>query len=178
MKTSKNSTAINSGDCSSQRVLVMSMQSEVISSAELPETISLMRLLLQMKQPSGSRLTAQVSMSIFRESTKTVLATQSSGTRPSGTSRMKEEESYVQTTLPLTYPTSARKRKNYESNLSATHSPKLSSLPDRKQPKSPSQSQAKAKKSISTNLDSLTMPSKGHSITSTAISQSKKSSKS
>jgi hypothetical protein len=178
MKTSKNSTAINSGDCSSQRVLVMSMQSEAISSAELPEIISLTRSLLQTKQPSGLRLTAQVSMSIFRESTKTASHTQSSGMQPSGTSRMKEEESYVQTTLPLTYPTSARKQKNYESNLSAMHSPKLSSLPDRKQLKSLSQSQAKAKKSISTNLDSSTMPLKGHSTTSTAISQSKKSSKS
>ena len=178
MKTSKNSTAINSGDCSSQRVLVMSMQSEGISSAELPEIISLTRSLLQTKQPSGSRLTAQVSISIFRESTKTASHTASSGMRPSGTLATSDEGSYAQTTLHLTYPTSARKRKNYESNLSATHSPKLSSLPDRKQPKSPSQSQAKAKKSISTNLDSSTMPSKGHSITSTAISQSKKSSKS
>ena len=111
MKTSKKSPRKNSGDCSSHRALVMSMQSEAISSAELAGIILPMRLLLQMKQPTGLRLTAQVSISIFRESTKTDSLTLSSGTPPIGTSATNAEESYEQTTLPLTYPTSARKQK-------------------------------------------------------------------
>ena len=112
MKTKKKSQPKNSGACSSQRVLVMSMQSEGISSAELQGIILPMRLLLQMKQPSGLKLTAQVSISIFRESTKTDSITQSFGTAQSGIFLTSAEESYVQTTLPLTYPTSGRKRKN------------------------------------------------------------------
>ena len=111
MKTSKKSLHKNSGDCSSHRALVMSMQSEGISSAELAGIILPMRLLLQMKQPTGLRLTAQVSISIFRESTKTDSLTLSSGMPPIGIFQMKEEESFVQTTLPLTYPTSGRKQK-------------------------------------------------------------------
>ena len=112
MKTKKKSQPKNSGACSSQRVLVMSMQSVHTSSAELAGIILPMRLLLQMKQPSGLKLTAQVSISIFRESTKTDSTTQSYGTAQSGTSLTNAEESYVQTTLPLMFPTSARKRKS------------------------------------------------------------------
>ena len=111
MKTHKKSRRKNSGDYSSHRVLVMSMQSEAISSAELAGIILPMRLLLQMKQPTGSRLTAQVSISIFRESEKMDSITQSFGTAQTGIFLTSAEESYVQTTLPLTYPTSGRKRK-------------------------------------------------------------------
>ena len=110
--TKKKSQPKNSGACSSQRVLVMSMQSVHTSSAELQGIILPMRLLLQMKQPSGSKLTAQVSISIFRESTKTDLTIPLSGTAQNGTSRTNDEESFVQTTLPLTFHTSARKQKN------------------------------------------------------------------
>ena len=113
MKTKKNKLSAheNSGACSSHRALVMSMTSEAISSAELAGIILPMRLLLQMKQPTGSRLTAQVSISIFRESEKTEWTTPSYGMQQIGPCRMKDEESYVQTTLPLTYPTSGRKQK-------------------------------------------------------------------
>lgn len=111
MKTSKKSPRKNSGDYSSHRALVMSMQSEAISSAELAGIILPMRLLLQMKQPTGLRLTAQVSISIFRESEKMDSITQSFGTAQTGTYPTNAEESCVQTTLPLTYPTSGRKRK-------------------------------------------------------------------
>lgn len=143
----KRSTAINSGDCSFHPALVMSMQSAVTSSEELQGIILPMRLLLQMKQQTGSRLTAQVSISIYRESTKTDSAIASCGTQPSGISATSGEKHYVQTTLPLTYPTSARKQKPCASNSSATHSPKPSSSRNRKPSKSPSLSQAKAKKS-------------------------------
>lgn len=113
MKTkSQASRAKPSGAYSSQPVPVMSIQSEVTSSDELQGIILPMRLLLQMKQRSGSRLTARVSISIFRESTKMDYPTASSGTRPSGTFRMKEEEHFVQTTLPLTYHSSIKKRRN------------------------------------------------------------------
>lgn len=113
MKTKKNKSSAheNSGDYSSHRVLVMSMQSEAISSAELAGIILPMRLLLQMKQPTGLRLTAQVSISIFRESEKMDSITQSFGTAQIGTSPTNAEESFVQTTLPLTYPTSGRKQR-------------------------------------------------------------------
>ena len=146
-KNQKNLAAINSGDCSSQRVLVMSMQSVHTSSAELAGIILPMRLLLQMKQPSGSKLTAQVSISIFRESKKMDTTTLSFGMQQSGHSATKEGDFYVQTTLPLTYPISARKQKPCASNSSATHSPRPSSSRNRKPSKSPSPSQAKAKKS-------------------------------
>ena len=113
MKThKKKSQPKNSGAYCSPRVLVMSMQSEGISSAELQGIILPMRLLLQMKQRNGSKLTAQVSISIFRESTKTDLTIPLSGIAQSGTLATNAEESYVQTTLPLTYHTSARKRKS------------------------------------------------------------------
>lgn len=112
MKTEKKSQPKNSGAYCSQRALVMSMQSEGISSDELQGIILPMRLLLQMKQRNGSKLTAQVSISIFRESTKTDWITPSSGTAQSGTSPTNAEEFYVQTILPLMYPTSGRKRKN------------------------------------------------------------------
>ena len=151
MKTKKmknKSTPINSGACSSPPVPVMSIQSAVTSSEELQGIILPMRLLLQMKQPSGLKLTAQVSISIFRESTKTDYHTASCGMRQNGTYPTNAERRYVQTTLPLMYPISSRKQKPCASNSSATHSPKLSSSPGKKQPKLPSQSQAKAKKSI------------------------------
>ena len=135
----KNLAAISSGDCSSQRVLVMSMQSEGISSAELQGIILPMRLLLQMKQPSGSKLTAQVSISIFRESKKTDITTLSFGMQQSGPCQMKEEDFYVQTTLPLTYHTSARKQKPCALNSSATLSPAPSSSRGRRQTKLPLQ---------------------------------------
>lgn len=173
-KNQKNSTVINSGDCSSQRVLVMSMQSEGISSAELQGIILPMRLLLQMKQPSGSKLTAQVSISIFRESKKTDTTTLSFGMQPSGPCQMNAEDFYVQTTLPLTYHTSARKQKPCASNSSAIPSPAQSSSPDRRQQKLPLQSQAKAKKSTCINQSSSTKPSKVRSATSTATFPSKK----
>ena len=111
-KKKKSSAHENSGAYCSQRVLVMSMQSEGISSEELQGIILPMRLLLQMKQRNGSKLTAQVSISIFRESMKMDWITPSSGTAQSGISQTNDEEFYAQTTLPLTYPTSARKRKN------------------------------------------------------------------
>lgn len=114
MKTTnkkKSSARENSGACSSRRALVMSMTSEAISSAELAGIILPMRLLLQMKQPTGSRLTAQVSISIFRESEKTEWTTPSYGMPQIGVYPTSAEESCVQTTLPLTYPTSGRKRK-------------------------------------------------------------------
>ena len=111
MKTKKKSLRKNSGDYSSHRVLVMSMQSDHTSSAELAGIILPMRLLLQMKQPTGLRLTAQVSISIFRESEKMDSITQSFGTAQTGTLATSAEESYAQTILPLTYPTSGRKRK-------------------------------------------------------------------
>lgn len=177
MKTTMNknkSTVINSGDCCSQRVLVMSMQSEGISSAELQGIILPMRLLLQMKQPSGSKLTAQVSISIFRESKKTDITTLSCGMQPSGHLATNAEDFYVQTTLPLTYHTSARKQKTCASNSSATLSPAPSSSRDRRQQKLPLQSQAAVKKSISTKAGNSTKPSKAHSATSTATFPSKK----
>lgn len=149
--TKKKSQPKNSGAYCSQRVLVMSMQSEGISSDELQGIILPMRLLLQMKQHNGSKLTAQVNISIFRESTKMDSITQSYGTAQSGTSPTNAVESCVQTTLPLTYPTSARKRKNYESNLSAMHSARLSYSTDRRQQKSPLRSPHKARRFISTN---------------------------
>jgi len=173
-KNQKNLAAINSGDCSSQRVLVMSMQSEGISSAELQGIILPMRLLLQMKQPSGSKLTAQVSISIFRESKKTDTTTLSFGMQPNGPCQMKEGDFYVQTTLPLTYPTSARKQKPCASNSSAIPFQKPSSSRDRRQQKLPLQSQAKAKKFTCINQSSSTKPSKAHSATSTATFPSKK----
>lgn len=147
-KMKNKSTPINSGDCCSHPVPVMSIQSAVTSSDELQGIILPMRLLLQMKQRTGSRLVAQVSISIFRESTKTDYHTASCGMQPSGTYPTNAERRYVQATLPLMYPISSRKQKPCASNSSATHSPKLSSSPGRKQPKLPSQSQAKAKKSI------------------------------
>lgn len=110
-KNHKNSQAKNSGAFSSQRVLVMSIVNEVTSSDELQGIILPMRLLLAMKQRHGSKLTAEVSISIFRESTKTDSLTRSSGTAPNGVSLMKEGESYVQGTLPLMFHTSARKRR-------------------------------------------------------------------
>lgn len=173
-KNQKNLAAINSGDCSSQRVLVMSMQSEGISSAELQGIILPMRLLLQMKQPSGSKLTAQVSISIFRESKKTDITTLSCGMQPSGHSATNDVDFYVQTTLPLTYHTSARKQKPCASNSSATpfHAP--SSSRDRKQQKLPLQSQVKVKKFTLTKADNLTKLSKVHSAISTATFPSKK----
>ena len=174
MKNQKNSTVINSGDCSSQRVLVMSMQSEGISSAELQGIILPMRLLLQMKQPSGSKLTAQVSISIFRESKKMDTTTLSCGMQPNGPCQMNAEDFYVQTTLPLTYPTSGRKQKPCASNSSATLFPAQSSSRDRKQQKLPLQSQVKVKKSTCINQSSSTKPSKAHSTTSTATFPSKK----
>ena len=174
MKNQKNSTAINSGDCSSQRVLVMSMQSEGISSAELQGIILPMRLLLQMKQPSGSKLTAQVSISIFRESKKMDTTTLSCGMQQSGPSATNAEDFYVQTTLPLMFPTSARKQRPCASNSSEIPSQKLSSSRDRKQQKLPLQSQAKVKKFTLTKADNLTKPSKEHSTTSTATFPSKK----
>ena len=173
-KNQKNLAAINSGDCSSQRVLVMSMQSEGISSAELQGIILPMRLLLQMKQPSGSKLTAQVSISIFRESKKTDTTTLSFGMQQSGPYLTNAEDFYVQTTLPLTYPTSARKQKPCASNSSATLFPAQSSSRDRRQQKLPLQSQAKVKKSTCINQSNLTKPSKAHSATSTATFPSKK----
>lgn len=118
MKTTKKKTksqANPSGDCSFQPALVMSIQSEATSSAELQEIILPMRLLLQMKQRTGLKLTAQVNISIYRESTKMVLATQSSGTLQNGIFQMKDEEHFVQTTLPLTYPSSTKKRKSFGS---------------------------------------------------------------
>lgn len=111
MKTSKKSRRKNSGDYSSHRALVMSMQSEAISSAELAGIILPMRLLLQMKQPTGSRLTAQVSISIFRESEKTDSITPLSGTAQIGISATNDDACCVQTILPLTYPTSGKKQK-------------------------------------------------------------------
>ena len=173
-KNQKNLAAINSGDCCSQRVLVMSMQSEGISSAELQGIILPMRLLLQMKQPSGSKLTAQVSISIFRESKKTDTTTLSFGMQPNGHSATNAEDFYVQTTLPLMYHTSARKQKPCASNSSATLSHAPSSSRDRRQQKLPLQSQAKAKKSTCINQSSSTKPSKVHSATSTATFPSKK----
>ena len=174
MKNQKNSTVINSGDCSSQRVLVVSMQSEGISSAELQGIILPMRLLLQMKQPSGSKLTAQVSISIFRESKKMDTTTLSCGMQPNGPCQTNAEDFYVQTTLPLMFPTSARKQKNSASNSSATLFPAQSSSRDKRQQKLPLQSQAKVKKSTCINQSNLTKPSKAHSATSTATFPSKK----
>ena len=100
------------GDCSSQPALVMSIQSEATSSAELQEIILPMRLLLQMKQRTGLKLTARVNISIYRESTKMDSVTASSGTLQNGTFPTKDEEHFVQTTLPLTYPSSTKKRKS------------------------------------------------------------------
>ena len=174
MKTKKKSQPKNSGACSSQRVLVMSMQSVHTSSAELAGIILPMRLLLQMKQPSGSKLTAQVSISIFRESKKTDTTTLSFGMQPNGPCLTKEGDFYVQTTLPLTYPTSARKQKPCASNSSEIPFQKPSSSRDRRQQKLPLQSQAKAKKFTLTKADNLTKPSKAHSATSTATFPSKK----
>ena len=111
MKTTKQSKAKSSGDYFSPRALVTLTKSGVTSFAELRETISFMLLFLQMKQPRGSKLAAEVSISIYRQSTKTDSHTPSSGTRPSGACQMKDGESYEQGILPLTYPTSARKRK-------------------------------------------------------------------
>lgn len=111
MKTTKQSKAKNSGDYFSPRALVTLTKSGVTSFAELRETISFMLLFLQMKQPRGSKLAAEVSISIYRQSTKTACHTPSSGTRPSGASPTSAAESYEQGILPLTYPTSARKRK-------------------------------------------------------------------
>lgn len=112
MKTPRKSKVKNSGAYFSPRALVTLTKSGVTSFAELRETISFMLLFLQMKQPHGSRLAAEVSISIYRESVKTDSTTQSSGTQQSGLSAMKEEGSCVQTILPLIYPTSGRKRKN------------------------------------------------------------------
>ena len=112
MKTKKSSRANPSGDCSFQPALVMSIQSEATSSAELQEIILPMRLLLQMKQRTGLKLTARVNISIFRESTKMDSVTASSGTLQNGTFQMNDEEHYEQTTLPLTYPSSTKKRRN------------------------------------------------------------------
>lgn len=110
-KNHKNSQAKNSGACFSQRVLVMSIVNEVTSSEELQGIILPMRLLLQMKQQRGSKLTAEVSISIFRESTKMDSLTLSYGTAPSGVSLTSAGESYVQGILPLMFHTSARKRR-------------------------------------------------------------------
>ncbi len=110
-KNHKNSQAKNSGAFSSQRVLVMSIVNEVTSSDELQGIILPMRLLLQMKQRRGSKLTAEVSISIFRESTKTDSLTLWYGTAPSGASATSGAGSYVQGTLPLMFHTSARKRR-------------------------------------------------------------------
>lgn len=138
----------NSGAYSSPHALAILTRSGVTSFAELRETISLMLLFLQMKQPSGSRLAAEVNISIYRTSTKTDSHTPSSGMRQSGASATSGAESYVQGILPLTYPTSARKRKNCELKWSPTASAKQSSSQNKKLSKSPSQSPAKAKKSI------------------------------
>lgn len=110
--TTKGSRPSNYGNSSSQRVLVMSIVNEVTSSEELQGIILPMRLLLAMKQRRGLRLTAQVSISIFRESVKTGSTTLSSGIAQSGVSATNGAGSFVQTTLPLTYPTSGRKRKS------------------------------------------------------------------
>ena len=177
MKTqtkNKKSTAISSGDCSFHPALVMSIQSAVTSSEELQGIILPMRLLLQMKQQTGSKLVAQVSISIYRESTKTDSAIASYGMQPSGISATSGEKRYVQTTLPLTYPISARKQKPCASNSSETLSHAPSSSRDRRQQKLPLQSQAKAKKSTCINQSSSTKPSKAHSATSTATFPSKK----
>ena len=147
-KMKNKSTPINSGDCCSHPVPVMSIQSAVTSSEELQGIILPMRLLLQMKQRTGSKLVAQVSISIFRESTKTDYHIASCGMQQNGTYPTSGERRYVQATLPLMYPISSRKQKPCASNSSATPFQKLSSLPGKKQPKLPSQSQAKAKKSI------------------------------
>lgn len=111
MNHKKSSEPKISGASCSHRALVMSMSSEVTSSDELQGIILPMRLLLQMKQRRGLSLTAQVSISIFRESTKTDWTIPLSGTQQNGLSATNDAESYVQTTLPLTYPTSARKRR-------------------------------------------------------------------
>ena len=111
MKQTKHYKAKNSGAYSSPRVLATLTKSGVTSFAELRETISLMLLLLQMKQPRGYRSVAEVNISIYKQSTKTDSLTPSSGTRQSGASATSAAGSYVQGILPLTYPTSARKRR-------------------------------------------------------------------
>lgn len=110
--TTKGSRPSISGNSFSQRALVMSIVNEVTSSEELQGIILPMRLLLAMKQRRGLRLTAQVSISIFRESARTDSTTRSSGIAQSGLSVTSAAESFVQTILPLTYPTSGRKRKS------------------------------------------------------------------
>ena len=112
MKTKNKYKAKNSGAYFSPRVLATLTKSEVTSFAELRETISLMLLFLQMKQPRGSKLAAEVNISIYRTSTKTDCHTLSSGTPQSGASPTSVVESYEQGILPLTYPISARKRKS------------------------------------------------------------------
>lgn len=138
----------NSGAYSSPPVLATLTRRGVTSFAELRETISLMLLFLQMKQPNGSRLAAEVNISIYRTSTKTDSHTPSSGTRLSGASATSGAGSYVQGILPLMYPISARKQKNFESKWSPTASAKQSSSQNKKLSKSQSPSPAKAKKSI------------------------------
>lgn len=115
MKQTKHYKAKNSGAYSSPRVLATLIKSGVTSFAELRETISLMLLLLQMKQPRGYRSVAEVNISIYKQSTKTDSHTPSSGTRPSGASATSAAGSYVQGILPLMYPTSARKRRIFAS---------------------------------------------------------------
>ena len=110
-----NYKAKNSGAYSSPRVLATLTRSGVTSFAELRETISLMLLLLQMKQPRGYRSVAEVSISISKQSTKTDSLTLWYGTAPSGASATSGAGSYVQGILPLTYPTSARKRRIFAS---------------------------------------------------------------
>ena len=111
MKTSHKSKTKNSGAYSSPPVVATLTKSGVTSFGELRETISLMLLLLQIKQRRGLRLAAEVSISIYRTSTKTACHTPLFGTPQIGASPMSAAESYVQGILPLTYPTSARKRK-------------------------------------------------------------------
>lgn len=147
MKTPHKSKAKNYGAYSSPHVLATLTKSEVTSFAELRETISLMLLLLQMKQPHGSRLAAEVSISIYRTSTKTDSLTPLFGTPLSGASATSGAGSYVQGILPLMYPTSTRKLKNSGSKWSPTASAKPSSSQNKKLSKSPPRSQAKAKKS-------------------------------
>lgn len=147
MKQTKQSKAKNSGAYFSPHVLATLTKSGVTSFAELRETISLMLLFLQMKQPRGSKLAAEVNISIYRQSTKTDCHTPSSGTQPNGASATKDGESYEQGILPLIYPTSARKQKNSGSKWLPTASAKQSSSQNKKPSKSPPPSQAKAKKS-------------------------------
>lgn len=147
MKTPHKYKAKNYGAYSSPPVVATLTKSEVTSFAELRETISLMLLLLQIKQQRGSRLAAEVNISIYRTSTKTDCHTPLSGTPQSGPCQTKDGESYVQGILPLTYHTSARKQKNSGSKWWPTASAKPSSSQNKKPSKSPPPSPAKAKKS-------------------------------